>query len=420
MGHILAELITIGDEILFGQIVDTNSQWMSAELDKIGVIVIRKTTIGDEEGEILKALAEAESRAQIILITGGLGPTNDDLTKPCLAKYFDSTISLNQQALSELTHLFESRGYQLNETNRRQAELPDKCQMISNKLGSAPGMWFERDGKIFMAMPGVPHEMKGLMENEVLPRLHNYFNTPNIIHKMIMTAGIGESWLADKIKDWENDLPPEIKLAYLPGLMQVRLRLTGVGPDLTLLERELDKEIEKIKPLIGKHIYGYDGQTLEEAVGQLLISQGKSLAVAESCTGGHISQTITSIPGSSRYYNGGIVPYQNDMKINLLQVSRETLRDYGAVSEETVVQMAANVCKKFNTNVGISSSGIAGPGGGTREKPVGLVWIACSNEGHTLTRKLQLGDNRSINIQRTTRACLYLLWQSLIQKNGDN
>ncbi len=419
MNEIKAELISIGDELLYGQIVDTNAQWISAELDKIGVKVVRKTTIGDVESEILTAFAEAEARAQIILITGGLGPTNDDLTKPCLAKYFNSTISIHEQALKELTHLFESRGYKLTDTNRKQAELPDKCTMISNRMGSAPGMWFENNGKIFMSMPGVPHEMKNMMTLDVLPKLKQFFKTPSIIHRLVMTAGIGESWLADKIKSWEMALPSNIKLAYLPSVSQVRLRLTGIGDEYESLKATIDEAIHALIPLIGEHIYGYDGQTLEAAVGEILVKQGKTLALAESCTGGFIAHTITSIPGSSRYFNGGIIPYQNEIKQEQLNVKAETLQEFGAVSEATVIEMAENARQKFSTDIGVSSSGIAGPGGGSDEKPVGLVWIACANGIATKTRKLQFGDNRLVNIQRSTRAALYLLWQTLNENNKE-
>ena len=419
MSQVLAELISIGDELLYGQIVDTNSQWISAELDKIGIKVVRKTTVGDIESEILQSFKEAEGRADVVLITGGLGPTNDDLTKPCLAKYFNSPISLHPQALRELTELFESRGFSLNERNKEQAALPDKCTMISNRLGSAPGMWFERDRKIFASMPGVPHEMKEMMKSVVLPKVKQFYQTPVILHKMIMTVGIGESWLADKIEDWESNLPSHLKLAYLPGLMQVRLRLTGMGRDRATLERDISQEIAKVLPIIDKFVYGFDGDTLEAAIGKILVEQQKTLATAESCTGGHIAQTITSIPGSSRYFNGGMIPYQNDMKVNLLHVNPNTLKQHGAVSEETVIEMANNVRKVFKADIGISSSGIAGPGGGTDEKPVGLIWIAYADGEKTITKKLQLGDQRLINIRRTAIAALYLLWQSLAQKNRE-
>ena len=419
MSQVPAELISIGDELLYGQTLDTNSQWMSVELDKIGIKVVRKTTVGDVESEILQAFTEAEERADVILMTGGLGPTNDDLTKPCLAKYFDSAISMNPEALRHITQLFESRGFSLNETNKKQAELPDKCKMVLNRLGSAPGMWFEKGKKIFVSMPGVPHEMKEMMTSEVLPKVKRFYETPVILHKMIMTAGIGESWLSDKIRDWENNLPPHLKLAYLPGLMQVKLRLTGIGADPQSMDQEMDEEIARLLPVIDPYVYGFDGESLESAIGKILVDQQKTLATAESCTGGHVAQTITSIAGSSRYFNGGLVPYQNDMKIKLLHVNPGTLKKHGAVSEQTVMEMANNVREVFNADVGVSSSGIAGPGGGSEEKPVGLIWIACADGEKTVTRKLQLGTERLINIRRTTTAVLYLLWQSLAQKNRE-
>ena len=258
-----------------------------------------------------------------------------------------------------------------------------------------------------------------MMQREVLPKVKAFYQTPTILHKMIKTAGIGESWLADKIKDWESNLPPHLKLAYLPGLMQVRLRLTGTGPNRPVLEQEIEREIAKLLPLIDPFIFGFDSETLESAIGKILVEQQKTLATAESCTGGHIAQTITSIAGSSRYFNGGVVPYHNDLKVNLLHVNPETLKKYGAVSEQTVIEMANNVRDVFKTDIGLSSSGIAGPGGGTKEKPVGLIWIAYADGDKTITKKLQLGDQRLINIQRTTIAALYLLWQSLTQKNRE-
>ncbi|MDN5199867.1 competence/damage-inducible protein A [Fulvivirgaceae bacterium BMA10] len=417
MNDVLAELITIGDEILYGQIVDTNTQWMSEKLDEIGIKTIRKTTVGDNEDQIMQAFREAESRANIVLITGGLGPTNDDITKPCLANFFNSPISLHQQAYSELKELFETRGFQLTETNKRQAELPDKCTMISNRHGSAPGMWFERNNKVFVSMPGVPHEMKAMMKENVLEKLQNFYHTPTIFHKMIQTVGIGESWLSDTIKDWEGNLPSNISLAYLPGLMQVKLRLTAMGSDIIALEEQVNQQVDNLIPLIEKHVFGYDNETLEEAIGKLLIKQEKTLSTAESCTGGHIAHTITSVPGSSAYYNGSLIPYQNDMKMDLLDVKKETLEMHGAVSEATVIEMAQNIRRKFRTDIGVASSGIAGPGGGTKEKPVGLVWIAYSDGNGTITKKLQLGHQRLINIKRTTTAVLYLIWQSLVQNN---
>lgn len=412
---VLTEIITIGDEILYGQILDTNTQWMSELLDSKGFKVIRRTAVGDDEEQILQILAEAESRASVILITGGLGPTSDDLTKPVMARYFDSPVSLHPVAFEELKNMFERRGFELTQTNIKQAELPDKCEMISNRLGTAPGMWFEKNNKIFVSMPGVPFEMKGMMENVVMPRLLDYFKPPAIIHKVVKTIGIGESWLSDKISSWEKDLPRPLKLAYLPSIFMVRLRLTAIGNDIEYLQSLIKSQVEKLLPIIEKHVYGFDDETLEEVIGKLLESQQKTIAIAESCTGGYISHMITKIPGCSSYYQGSVIPYHNNSKVDLLGVSANTLEHLGAVSEETVIEMAQKVRERLNATIGISASGIAGPGGGSPEKPVGTVWIAVADEAQTFTKKLNLGKTREVNIQSTAIAALHLLWQSLIQ-----
>jgi nicotinamide-nucleotide amidase len=413
MKTILAELLTIGDEILYGQIVDTNSQWMSVELSNAGIKVIRKTTVGDQEGEILAAFAEAEKRADIVLITGGLGPTNDDLTKPCLAKYFNCEVKIHEEALAEVTEFFTSRGRELTEVNRQQAALPVCCEKVTNVLGTAPGMWFERHGKVFVSMPGVPHEMKRMMTDLVIPKLKKTFSTPAIYHKVIRTVGIGESFLAEKIAEWENALPPHIKLAYLPSLGEVKLRLTGIGNTTESLEKETEVLTEKLRDRIGQFIYGYGEEPLEVAVGKKLLDKKLSIAVAESCTGGYLSHLITSVPGSSSYFLGSIIPYDYAIKMRQLGVKPETLEQYGAVSEETIREMANLVRAKFNTDIGVATSGIAGPGGATPEKPVGTVWIAYSDKHQTVTRKLQLSKERLLNIKMASIAVLNLVRLSL-------
>ncbi len=413
----LVEIITIGDEILYGQLLDTNTHWMSEALDAAGFKVLRKTSIGDSVSETLNILAESEKRADIILITGGLGPTQDDHTKPAMAQYFNSPISTNTQALEELRFFFSQRGRELTPTNARQADLPEKCQMISNSLGTAPGMWFEKEGKVFVSMPGVPFEMKEMMVNHVLPKLKEKYPTSVLYHKEIKTAGIGESWLSDKIRDWENNLPNNIGLAYLPSLSTVKLRLTAKGKDQNTLRAQVEQQITKVLPIIQPYVYGYDDDTLEQVVGRLLREQKKTLALAESCTGGHIAHLITTVPGSSAYFQGGLIPYHNDFKTGILGVEAETLGQYGAVSEATVVEMANNVRQLFKASYGIASSGIAGPEGGTAEKPVGTVWLALADGAQTVTKKLSLGRGRLHNIQSTSTAALYLLWQSLT-RNG--
>lgn len=417
MNKVLAELITIGDEILYGQTLDTNAHWMSGELDKIGVKVIRRTTCADAEEEIIQAFKEAEQRSNIVLITGGLGPTSDDLTKPCLAKYFDCDIKMNEQALAELEAYMTSRGRELNKLTRLQAALPEKCEMISNERGTACGMWFNKLGKVFISMPGVPHEMKFMMENKVIPRIKEEFELPIIYHKIVRLAGIGESWLAEKIEEWENNLPPQVKLAYLPTFGDLKLRLTSIGTDRDEIKNQVDELIQTLLPLVQKYVYGYDDETLETIIGRLLNKKNKKLALAESCTGGYVSHRITSIPGSSEYFNGAFVPYQNEFKIDHLGVNAETIEKYGAVSEETVTEMARLVKQKFNADYGLASSGIAGPGGGTPDKPVGLIWIACAYGDEIKTRKLNLTKDREVNIQITSTALLTLLHERLAENN---
>lgn len=407
--EIRAELLTIGDEILYGQIVDTNSQWMGAELSKVGIRVIRTTTVGDVAGEILTAFAEAEQRADIILITGGLGPTSDDLTKPCLAEYFDCELRIHDEALAEVTEFFASRGRTLTEINRQQASLPVCCEKITNRLGTAPGMWFERNGKVFVSMPGVPHEMKAMMTEIIIPKLRQIYKPPIIEHAIIRTVGIGESFLAEKIASWEQSLPPHIRLAYLPGYGEVKLRLTATGPDEKILKEEVGRLADALKPLAGEYIYRFGDDTLEIVTGNLLRARGLTLSVAESCTGGYLAHLITSIPGSSDYFAGGVVAYSNEMKINTLGVKTETLRDHGAVSEATIIEMASSAREKFGTDIAVATSGIAGPGGGTPEKPVGTVWIAYADKHHVIARKLALSKDRNINIRISAVSVLNLI-----------
>lgn len=413
MRPILAELLTIGDEILYGQIVDTNSQWMSVALDQAGIRVIRKTTVGDAGPEILQAFAEAEARADIILITGGLGPTSDDLTKPCLAKYFNCELVIHEEALAEVTEFFKSRGRELTELNRQQAALPSCCTKITNPIGTAPGMWFEKNGKVFVSMPGVPHEMKKMVTEQIIPRLKDKFEMPVIVHKIVRTVGVGESMLAEKIERWEKALPPHIKLAYLPNLGEVKLRLTATGKASGELTAELEQLIPPLRELAGNCIYGYGEEPLEQVVGKLLLERKLTISIAESCTGGYLSHLVTSIPGSSAYYLGTMIPYAYDIKMRQLGVKPEVLEKYGAVSEPTIIEMANIMRAKFNTDIGVATSGIAGPGGATPDKPVGLVWIAYSDKHQTVTRKLLLSKDRLINIRMASVAVLNLIRLSL-------
>lgn len=412
---VTAEILAIGDELLYGQIQDTNSLWISQELDKIGVRVVRRTTVGDNKHDMLHAFDAASKAADVVLITGGLGPTADDLTKPVLAEYFGCGIEMVPEALESVRRFFERRGRELTVTNKLQAHLPTKCTYVENEVGTAPGMWFEENGSVWMSMPGVPHEMKKLMTDFVIPKLKEIYDLPVIYHRVIKTVGIGESWLSDLIKEWELSLPPHVRLAYLPSLGEVKLRLTAFGDSESFVEEAVERQLEKVYPLISKYIYGYDKISLQEAVGQLLLEQGSKVAFAESCSGGYISHLITSIAGSSGYFQGALIPYHNDFKSGLLGVSTETLKTSGAVSEQTVIEMANLVKTKFTADYGIASSGIAGPGGGTPNKPVGTVWIACSHPKGVATKLLQLTTDRTINIHLTAISALNLLRTCILE-----
>lgn len=409
-----AEVITIGDELLFGQITDTNTAWIGTELTNIGIRVVRKTSVGDQADAILQALTEAHHRADVIIITGGLGPTKDDITKKTLCTYFGVGMVRNETALALVTDFFEKRGREMTDLNRGQADLPANAVYIQNDWGTAPGMWFDYEGRVYVSLPGVPFEMIHLMSNRILPELTNHFETPIIKHKMIRTVGIGESFLAERIEAWEDALPDHIKLAYLPSFGGVKLRLTATGTDNAQLDQELAAQVASVMPLIQKNVYGFDNDELETVVGTLLIHKKQTLAAAESCTGGYVSAQITKVPGSSAYFWGSVVSYSNSIKVSQLGVRPETLTQYGAVSEETIRQMAEGVRNALGTSIGIATSGIAGPGGGTPDKPVGTVWIACATEQRTVTRLLKLGQYRDQNIQLTTTYLLNMLREELL------
>ena len=406
MKLITADIITIGDEILFGQIIDTNSQWMANELTQIGIKVNEIISISDQKEEITQTLKYCLKRSDIVLMTGGLGPTNDDVTKNTLTEFTNDHLIINPVAEEHVKGLFEKRGLPFTEINRMQAAVPSQCTYLHNEKGTAPGMWFDLNNQVMVSMAGVPHEMKYLMTAEVLPRLKKKFQTPAINHRFIKTIGIGESFLADKIRIWEENQPENMKLAYLPSAGEVILRLTGFGENTDNL---MEREVEKLTPLVEKYIYAYENITLEEAIGKLLLSQNATLSTAESCTGGNIAHLITRIAGSSAYFLGSVVSYANSAKLNILKVKSETLSNFGAVSEETVIEMALGVQKLTGSDFAVSTSGIAGPGGGTPEKPVGTIWIAVTNGIQTVTKKLSLGNDRLYNIGYTSKAALNLL-----------
>ena len=409
-----AEIITIGDEILYGQILDTNTQWISLELDKLGIKTIRKSSVGDQASEITQILEEAATRADVVFITGGLGPTKDDLTKKVLADYFHCGLEMHAEALRDVTEFFAKRGRELSDINRDQALLPTKARFIPNKQGTAPCMWFEEKGVVWVSMPGVPFEMKAIMETEVLPRVIQHFKTPVIFHKVIKTVGIGESYLSDLIQEWELSLPSHIKLAYLPSLGIVKLRLTAFGEDLSSLSSDVETELARVMPLISSYVFGYEKEELAEVVGQLLRKAKASLSVAESCTGGHLAHQFTQISGSSDYFKGGIVSYANEVKMNQLGVSASILSEFGAVSEPCITAMAEGARQVLGTTYSLATSGIAGPSGGTDDKHVGTVWIALAHPDGVITRKLQLAGTRMQNIHMTSLASLNLLRRFLL------
>ena len=411
-----ASIITIGDELLIGQVIDTNSAWIAQELNKAGVSVIRRVAVGDNYDEIVNALDEESAHAEIILITGGLGPTSDDITKPLLCKYFNGKMIVNEEALKNVKYLFEEVFKRpVTEVNLIQAEVPDTCTVIQNKRGTAPGMWFEKDGKIFVSMPGVPHEMKGMMEG-VINKLKERFELPVIIHKTILTAGIGESMLAEKIKDFESALPKNISLAYLPNYGMVRLRLSSSGYEKEKIREEVNSQFQQLKLHVKEYLVADEDEPLEKAIGKLLLAQNKTMATAESCTGGYIAHLITSHPGSSAYYKGSVVSYDNEVKENVLHVSMETLKQFGAVSEETVKEMLKGILGEIKSDYALAVSGIMGPDGGTAEKPVGTVWIAVGNSAGHRTQKLNLRFDRMRNIQMTAMNALNLLRKFILSE----
>ena len=416
MSSKIAELITIGDELLIGQTLNTNSQWLGKKLDAIGVKPQYCTTIGDNRNDILAAFTLAESRADYVFITGGLGPTKDDITKKLLCEFFETDLVIDEDRLQELTSFFEKRGYEMNDLNRQQALTPRNCRVLTNQVGTANGMCFEREGTLFFSMPGVPFEMKALVEEQILPIVEEGLGNEVIIHKVIKTIGIGESDLSILINDWEDNLPEEIGLAYLPSYGQVKLRLSGYADSRTYLQNLMDEEVDKLSLFISEYIYAFnDDDGLEKAVGQLLLERDFTLAAAESCTGGSISKLLTSVPGSSRYFIGGVVAYANDVKINTLRVSENTIQKEGAVSESTVLQMAEGVRALMGTTIGVATSGIAGPDGGSDEKPVGTIWIALSDGETKIAKELQLTNDRNHNIEYTSVAVLRLVRAHLLQ-----
>ena len=408
-------IITIGDELLIGQVIDTNSAWMAQQLNKSGIRVARRVAVGDVWDEIWDALDEESKHADIILITGGLGPTADDITKPLLCKYFNANMVVDEGALQNVTNIFANiLKRPIIERNLKQAEVPDCCKVLLNKRGTAPGMWFEKDGKIFVSMPGVPFEMKGMMLDDVIPLLTKHFQFPHIAHRTLLTAGVGESFLADLVADFEQSLPPQIKLAYLPNYGMVRLRLSASGIETEAIERSIQFHFDSLQHLVKDYLVTNEDEPMQQVVANLLVAKNKTISTAESCTGGYIAHLLTQKPGASTFYSGSVVSYSYKAKENLLQVDKSTLQSQGAVCEAVVIQMAKGALKTLETDYTIAVSGIMGPDGGTLEKPVGTVWVAVGNSDKIVTEMFNFRFDRTRNIELTATYALNMFRKFLL------
>ncbi|MGE7774652.1 CinA family nicotinamide mononucleotide deamidase-related protein [Chitinophaga sp. NPDC101104] len=414
MNRIRASIITIGDELLIGQTVDTNSAWMGTHLNDAGIWVQRRVAVGDDRQAILSALEEESAKSSIVLITGGLGPTADDITKPVLLEYFGGKMVQDEGTLRHVMAIFERNGLPVLERNVAQALVPDSCTVLPNARGTAPGMWFEKNDCIFVSMPGVPHEMKGIMEDEVIPRLQERFETPALLHHTLITSGMGESFVAERIRDFESALPPHIKLAYLPSYGLLKLRLTTEAPDKITAAAEMKDAFQTLKKRVADILVADQDLPMGVILGNILLEKGLTAGTAESCTGGRIASQITAVPGSSRYFKGSVVSYANETKINLLHVNPETLRQHGAVSEQTVREMAEGALDVLKVDCVMAVSGIMGPDGGTDEKPVGSVWIAVGGKGNIRTMLYKFRYDRPRNTEMTTVAAMNELRKWLV------
>lgn len=403
------EIITIGDEILIGQIVDTNSAWMAVELNKAGFELAQISSVHDDAAHIVESLDLALGRADVVLFTGGIGPTKDDITKQTLCKYFDTKLVFDEDVYKNIERILKNRSRAMNELTKTQAFVPENCTVIQNLVGTAPVTWFEKNGKVVVSMPGVPNEMKHAMSTEIIPRLQRKFETPVIIHKTIIVQGLPESALALKIADWENALPSDIHLAYLPNYGIVKLRLSGTSDDVLALEFSINQQVNLLAEILGDAIVAYDDIPLEVLIGQHLVKRGATLATAESCTGGNIAHQITKVAGSSAYFKGSVVAYSNDVKMSVLGVESKALENFGAVSKEVVEQMAVGVRRLMKVDFAVATSGIAGPTGGSDEKPVGTVWIAVSSAEGVKSCMYVYGKERVQNIERTTQTAFLML-----------
>lgn len=411
-----ASIITIGDELLIGQTVDTNSAWMGAEMSAAGFDVDRITSVHDRRDDIIYALNEAAGKTDVTLITGGLGPTSDDITKHTLCEYFNTRLVTDFGVLAMIEEMISYRKLPMNDNNRRQAEVPESCRVLRNAKGTAPGMWFEKEGTIFISMPGVPHEMKHIMTEHVLPEMNKRFRSQVIIHRNIMTYGTFEAKLAEILTTFESGLPQNIKLAYLPSSGVIKLRLTATGNNEAELSELINIQVAKLYETIPEFIYAENEESLEFVIGKLLKESRKTVSAAESCTGGEIAHLLTSVAGSSQYFKGSVVAYANSAKTRILGVPWKLIEEHGAVSEPVVREMASGAKKLFDTDYAVATSGIAGPDGGTDIKPVGTVWIAVASEKGIVSEKHLFGTDRLTNIKRFSLLSLNLLRKQIISQ----
>ena len=409
------EIITIGDELLIGQVIDTNSAWMAQELNKIGFDVQYKTTIGDDESDILDAFERALSRASVVLVTGGIGPTKDDITKRTLCQFFDTSLVFDEKTLTTVEEVIRGYNKTLNELTRNQAYVPEKCTVIQNRMGTAPLTWFEKEGRILVSMPGVPYEMKWAMSNEIIPRLCSFFSiTDSIMHQSFWVKNYSESMLAIHLETFESELPDNIKLAYLPTSGLIRLRLTGKAADKAALSSQMSEQQRKLEVLLGTEIISEENENLENILDRLLKERGLTLSLAESCTGGKLASLFTSISGCSQYFKGGVVAYSNEAKQMFLGVNPVDIEEQGAVSQTVVEQMVLGATERFDSDCAIATSGIAGPDGGTPDKPVGTVWIAVSYKDQAKAQQFIFSKNRENNILRSCNVGIYLLLELIL------
>lgn len=413
MSNIAASIITIGDELLIGQTIDTNSAWIAQHLNELGIDVLRRVAVGDDRNAIIDALDEELERATVVLITGGLGPTADDITKPLLCEYFGGQLVVDERVLTHLKEIFTKRNRPFLERNMKQAEVPDNCTVLFNKMGTAPGMWFEKNGKVIIAMPGVPFEMVSIMADEVLPRFRNLFVSDALLHRSVITAGEGESFIAEKIKDIEEALPPYIRLAYLPGAGMVKLRLTGRGADALKLSAELETWQKQLADRLENIVIALEDIPLEEILGRWFTANNATLGLAESCTGGYIAHHITQVMGSSEYFKGCIVSYSNDVKEKILGVKKETIVQYGAVSEQTVIEMAKNALGVLEVDYTFAITGVLSIGGESDRVEVGTVWMAVADKNEVKTKKFWFPYDRPRNKEMAVSMSMLMLWRFL-------